>query len=237
MDDLNSLPEVQAELARVKRELDSFTYSISHDLRAPVRAILGFTESAVSQVDEKKNPDLKSDLQRVLNAGRRMNRLIEGLLELSRIARADFRKESIDLSTMSKDIIDGLKKTDPARKVEIQIQKELSVNADRKLFSLMVRHLLENAWKFTSKKSSATIEVGMKPGTPTVYFVKDDGIGFGEANKEKLFGVFQRLNSEDSFPGIGIGLAIADRIVHRHGGKIWAEGALDAGATFFFTLP
>jgi len=225
------------ELTAVNRELEAFSYSVSHDLRAPLRGIDGFSQALLEDHAEKLDAQGKDYLQRVRAASQRMAQLIDDLLQLSRLARGEIHREEVDLSGMARAIAAELQKTQPDRQVEVRIAQGVVVEGDPRLLRVVLDNLLSNAWKFTSKNPRATIEFGVieNDGRP-VYFVQDDGAGFDMAYGDKLFGPFQRLHAPTEFSGTGIGLATVQRIVHRHGGRVWAAGAVGQGATFSFTL-
>jgi len=229
--------ERTAQLEAVNKELESFSYSVSHDLRAPLRATAGFSRVLLNRYADRLDAQGRDFLQRIDAASRRMGELIEDLLNLSRIARRDMRKEPFDLAALARSIATEIQKADPNRKVTFLIQDHLKAEGDPRLLRIVLENLLGNAWKFTSKRPKATIEFGQveQEGRP-VYFVRDNGAGFDMAYADKLFGAFQRLHSQSEFEGTGIGLATVQRIIHRHGGKVWAEGEIEKGATFFFTL-
>ncbi len=226
------------ELERKNKELEAFAYSVSHDLRAPLRAIDGFSQALVEDCAEELGETGRGYLERVRAAAKRMSELIDDMLELSRIGRAELTRGEVDLSSMAHEIAAELERREPERKVTFVITPNLTAQADSRLLRVVLENLIGNAWKFTSKKPSATISVGVTDsGNGTVYFVADDGTGFEQAYAEKLFAPFKRLHTEAEFPGTGIGLATVHRVVDRHGGSIWAEGKPGEGATFFFTLP
>lgn len=231
--------ERTAELEVANKYLESFSYSVSHDLRAPLRAIMGFTDILSQEFADALGDEGRHHLDRVTASARNMGELIEGLLTLSRVVRADVHRAPVDLSALAEEVKLEICEPEPARTAEFVIQKELRVMGDRTLLRAVLTNLLANAWKFTSKRANARIEVGKKEteGGHTIYFVKDNGAGFEMKYAEKLFGAFQRLHSQEEFPGTGIGLATVQRIITKHGGKIWAESHPDQGATFFFTLP
>jgi PAS domain S-box-containing protein len=226
---------LQLEVAN--KELEAFSYSVSHDLRAPLRGIDGFSQALLEDYAGKLDAKGKEHLQRVRAASQRMAQLIDDMLNLSRVTRSEMCREAVDLSALARTISGQLKKTEPERPVEFIIRPGLVVDGDPRLFQVALENLLSNAWKFTSKRPSARIEFGViqNDGIPT-YFVRDNGAGFEMAYADKLFGAFQRLHTTAEFPGTGIGLATVQRIIHRHGGRIWAEGAVEQGATFYFTL-
>lgn len=226
------------ELERKNGELEAFSYSVSHDLRAPLRIIDGFSHALLEDESDKLGPKGRHDLQRIRNAAQRMGQLIDDLLQLSRVTRADLRRTPVDLSEVARTVAAELHLREPGRNVAVQIGPGLVVDADARLMRVLFDNLIGNAWKFTSKVSDARIEVDvLERDGGAVYYVRDNGAGFDMEYGERLFSPFQRLHSEVEFPGTGIGLATVRRIVDRHGGRVWAEGAVERGATFFFTLP
>ncbi len=233
-----------AQLEATNRELEAFSYSVSHDLRAPLRAIDGFSRILQEDYGEALNGDGVGHLARVRAASRRMGDLIDGLLELSRVGREPLRGELVDLSALARGIAEGLQRSDPDREVQFSIAEGLTDGGDPRLIEIVLDNLLRNAWKFTSAEAVATIEFGrVEPGERGVpgesraaYFVRDNGVGFDAAYADRLFGAFQRLHGSEEFEGTGIGLSTVQRIVSRHGGRAWAEGEVGKGATFFFTL-
>lgn len=225
------------ELAAANRELEAFSYSVSHDLRAPLRAIDGFSHALLEENGDRLDEQGKKDLGRVRAASQTMGKLIDDLLNLSRLSRTEMKKEDVDLSSMVEDIARGLRESDPQRKVEFVIQPGLHAEADPSLIRIALDNLLSNAWKYTSKHPTARIEFGLAPSDgKSAFFIRDDGAGFDPAFASRLFGAFQRLHSANEFPGTGIGLATVQRILRRHGGTIWAEGQIEKGSTFYFTL-
>lgn len=229
--------ERTAQLQTTNKELESFSYSVSHDLRAPLRGISGFSRVLLARYADRFDAQGKDFLQRVDAASRRMGELIEDLLNLSRITRSEMHQKPVDLSSLAKTIAEELQHSEPGRKVTIVIRDDLKTSGDPRLLRIALENLLGNAWKFTMKRPVATIEFGrIEREGKTIYFVRDDGAGFDMAYADKLFGPFQRLHSLSEFPGTGIGLATVQRIIHRHGGKVWAEGEVEKGATFYFTL-
>jgi PAS domain S-box-containing protein len=236
--ELNAVLQRRAtELEVANRELESFSYSVSHDLRAPLRTIDGFSQALLEDYRNQLPADAQNFLERVRNAAQRMAKLIDDLLELSRISRIPVDRKLIDVSAIAQGIADELKEAEPSRRVEFLIQPRLKAQGDSHLLRIAMQNLMNNAWKFTSKIPDARIEVGRSQdhGTPAFY-VRDNGAGFDMAYANKLFGAFQRLHAVTEFPGTGIGLATVQRIVHKHGGRVWAESAVDQGATFYFTL-
>jgi PAS domain S-box-containing protein len=226
-----------AQLEATTKEMESFSYSISHDLRAPLRAMRGFTEALLevhaSQLDSRG----QDFLRRACAASLQMERLIEDLLKLAQVSRAELQLEDVNLSQLAGDIAADLGNSDSSRSVEFVIAPECSARGDGRLIRLALDNLLRNSWKFSGKRAEARIEFGRSDEKEPVFFVRDNGAGFDMAHSSKLFGVFQRLHSVKDFPGTGIGLATVKRIITRHGGRAWAAGAVDQGATFYFTLP
>jgi PAS domain S-box-containing protein len=217
------------------KELEAFSYSVSHDLRAPLRAIDGFSLALAEDYADKLDDTARDYLGRVRGAAQKMALLIDDLLELARVARHEIVLERIDVAGLGKDIVRDLHAAQPARSVEFRASGELVARADPRLLRVALTNLLENAWKFTGKKAVGKVELGRADDGH--FFVRDDGVGFDMTYSNKLFGAFQRLHAAADFPGTGIGLATVQRIIHRHGGRIWAEGRLGEGATFHFTLP
>lgn len=227
-----------AQLEIANKELEAFAYSVSHDLRAPLRGIDGFSQALMEDYGGQLDEGGRHYLARVRAGTQRMGVLIDDLLRLSRVSRAQMERGPVDLSAMAKAVLDELRQQDPARQAATKVQEGLKASGDGRLLKVVLDNLLGNAWKYTSRHERARIEVGeTKADGGTAFFVKDDGAGFDMAYAHKLFGVFQRLHGTEEFPGTGIGLATVARIIHRHGGRIWAEGAPENGATFFFTLP
>ena len=227
-----------AQLEATNKELEAFCYSVSHDLRAPLRNIVGFSQALLQDYSTKLDEEGKEYLNRACAAGQRMTRLIEDLLYLSRVGRSEMNRTGVDLSAIVQSIAADLQKSEPNRVVEWRITPGLTAEGDERLLRIAFENLLGNAWKFTGKKPSAVIEFGtMSSDNQIVFFVKDNGAGFDMTYADKLFGVFQRLHSAAEFPGTGIGLATVQRIINRHGGRIWAQSTLGEGATLFFTLP
>jgi PAS domain S-box-containing protein len=232
------LQQYAAKLAAANRELEAFSYSVSHDLRAPLRSVDGFSQALLEDCGERLGTDGQDYLRRIRAAAQRMGQLIDDLLKLARVTRADLHLESIDLSAMAQTTLAALTDAHHDRRVEWHVQSGLRTTGDARLIQIAMTNLLENAWKFTGKRAQAHIEFGVRDdvGSTCEYFVKDNGAGFDAAYASKLFGAFQRLHQPGDFPGTGIGLATVQRIVIRHGGHIRAEGAPGRGATFSFTL-
>jgi signal transduction histidine kinase len=226
-----------AELNASNKELEAFCYSVSHDLRSPLRSIDGFSLALLEDHADLLDEDATGHLQRIRSATQRMGTLIDDLLNLSRITRTNLRAETVDLSGLGRAVATDLAAAQPDRRVDISIEDGMVASADSHLVRQVLENLIGNAWKFTSKQPSARIEVGsVDRGGGPIYFVRDNGAGFDPAYADRLFGVFQRLHAMAEFPGTGVGLAIVDRIVQRHGGRVWADGAVGRGATFYFTL-
>lgn len=231
------LQQAIVELKAVNKELEAFSYSVSHDLRAPLRSIDGFSQALLEDYLEQLDVTGQDYLRRIRSATQRMGQLIDDLLTLSRVTRSDMHRESVGLSQIASHICTHLQQAHPERQVEFVIRPGLVTQGDIRLLQVAMENLLNNAWKFTSRHPQARIEFGaIEENNISVYFVRDDGVGFDMTFVDKLFKPFQRLHGMQEFPGNGIGLATVQRIVHRHGGRVWAEGALNQGATFYFTL-
>jgi signal transduction histidine kinase len=232
------LEDANRELEGANRELEAFSYSVSHDLRAPLRSIEGFSQILLEDHAQELDEEGEDYLGRVRAASRHMDTLIDDLLDLSRVSRGPLRREVIDLSAMARSIIQKLERAQPERRIRFFAEEGVVAVGDANLLAVALENLLGNAWKFTQKEKEATIEFGVVPqgGGSVAYYVRDDGAGFDSRYADKLFGAFQRLHSPDEFEGTGIGLATVARIVHRHGGRVWAESQVGEGATFFFTL-
>ena len=226
-----------AELERKNRELEAFSYSVSHDLRAPLRGIDGFSQALLEDCKDRLDETGVGYLTRVRAGVQRMGELIDDILELSRVSRTELRRDQVDLSAIVGNIASALRERDPHRAVAIEIQEGLSVCADGRLIRAVLENLMENAWKFTVHAPDAIIEFGADDGdVVAVYFVRDNGSGFDMKYAERLFEPFQRLHSDAEFPGTGIGLATVRRIIERHGGQVQAEGVVNGGATISFTI-
>ena len=229
--------KANTELAAVNKELEAFAYSVSHDLRAPLRSIDGFSQALMEDYPDRLDENGKDYLQRVRSATQRMGVLIDDLLSLSRVTRSEMRHETVNLSALAQSIAEELRKTQPERQVTFVVAPGLTTCGDTHLLRLLMENLLSNAWKFTGNRLKARIEFGVTQSDgKEVFFVRDDGAGFESLYTDKLFNAFQRLHSSKEFEGTGIGLATVKRIINRHGGKVWAEGAVEKGATFYFTL-
>jgi PAS domain S-box-containing protein len=233
-----ALQKAKLELEAANKELEAFSYSVSHDLRAPLRSIDGFSQALLEDYSELLPPEGRNYLERVRSSAQRMAELIDDLLNLSKVTRASMKLESVDLSQLAQGIAAELQRTHAERRMSFNITPKLKAYADPNLLQIVLENLLNNAWKFTSKREQPKIEFGSKQeNDETIYFIRDNGAGFDMAYANKLFGAFQRLHAMTEFPGTGIGLATVQRIINRHGGRIWAEGEVGQGATFFFTLP
>ncbi len=230
--------ERTAQLEQANRELEAFSYSVSHDLRAPLRIIDGFSRALLEEHAGRLDAEGAEYVRTVRGAAQRMGQLIEDLLALSRVTRSPLRRARVDLSALAERVVAELVRTQPERQAEFRITPGLLVTADPNLLRIALENLLGNAWKFTSKLPRTVIEVGTTRAEGQIaFFVRDNGAGFDMAYADKLFGPFQRFHSAEEFPGTGIGLATVQRIVHRHGGRIWAQATVGQGATFKFTLP
>lgn len=229
--------QLLSELQISNKELEAFSYSVSHDLRTPLRAMVGFTQMLMEDKTSALSGEGREYLERVMKSAQRMGQLVDGLLSLSRLTRHDLTKQKVDLSDIANTIVSELQMTDAGRNTEVMITPSMVVNGDPKLLQAAVQNLVGNAWKFSSKNPSPRIEFGFTTdGEKRTYFIRDNGAGFDMRFVDKLFGTFQRLHGVSEFEGTGIGLATVQRIIHRHGGEIWAEGVVGQGATFFFTL-
>jgi signal transduction histidine kinase len=228
-----------AELEAANKELEAFSYSVSHDLRSPLRSIDGFSQAFLEDFGSAVPEEGREDLERVRRATQRMGRLIEDMLLLSRVTRREMHVQETDMSALATDVAEELARDDPQRDVQLSIEPGMAATGDPQLLRIVLVNLLGNAWKFTSKHEQAHVSVGTvrDPEHGPAFFVRDDGAGFDAKYKEKLFVAFQRLHAQEEFPGTGIGLATIQRAVRRHGGDVWAEGEVDRGATFYFTIP
>jgi light-regulated signal transduction histidine kinase (bacteriophytochrome) len=229
--------ERTAQLESINKELETFSYSVSHDLRAPLRSIRGFSEVLLerhaSQLDERG----REFLRRACESSHHMDTLIDDLLKFSRVNRSELIRQPVNLSTLAEDLASELRKAEPERTVEFVIAPQLTVDGDERLLRIALDNLIRNAWKFTIKQPKPRIEFGLGPDAEGAFYVRDNGAGFDMQYASKLFGVFQRLHSPGEFPGTGVGLATVQRIINRHGGRIWAAASPNNGATFYFTLP
>lgn len=225
------------ELEAKNAELESFAYSVSHDLRSPLRSLDGFSKLLEEDASDKLNAVEKDYLRRISKAAQRMGQLIDDLLQLSRINRASFKPQQVNLSDMVKTNFEKLREKEPTRDIQIDIEPDVQVRGDASLLDIALQNLTSNSWKYTSKNPYTKIRFGTTvTNGERAYYIKDNGVGFDIRYSEKLFGPFQRLHGVDEFPGTGIGLATVKRIVDRHGGHVWANSKVDKGSTFYFTL-
>jgi len=225
------------QLMAANKELEAFSYSAAHDLRIPLRRIDGFSQVLIEEHAERLGPVARQHLQRVREGAQHMAQLINDLLQLSRVAQRDLTPGRVNLSALARLIVADLKVADPTREVEVAIQGHVEVQGDDHLLRIALENLLSNAWKFTAKTPRAKIEFGaLQEGGRQVCFVRDNGAGFDMEHSHRLFGAFQRLHPETEFEGTGIGLAIVQRIINRHGGSVWAASESGKGATFFFVV-
>ncbi|MGE5586154.1 MAG: ATP-binding protein [Bacillota bacterium] len=232
-----TLMRVNEALAAANMELEAFSYSVSHDLRALLRSINGFSQAIMEDYADRLDDQGKEYFSRIMAACNRMSQLIDGLLGLARITRSEMHRVAVNLSAMARTIASDLKQAEPERHVDFTIMDDVYAWGDARLLQVVMENLLGNAWKYTARHEHARIEFGTTGDDgERVYFVRDDGAGFDMAYVDKLFTPFSRLHGSSEFEGIGIGLATVPRIIHRHGGTIWAEGAVEKGATFYFTL-
>ncbi len=233
----NDLNRRADDLADIIKELESFSYSVSHDLRAPLRSINGFSRIVLNQYQDRLDDEGREYLQIVCAECNRMGELISNLLDLSRLSRKEIVCDKVDLSGMVESIAAALHASEPERQVDFIIAPAIKANGDSVLLMSVMENLMNNAWKFTGGHPRARIEFGVTDHAgKAAYFIRVDGAGFDMKYSGKLFGAFQRLHAVDEFPGHGIGLAMIQRIIHRHGGQVWAEGVVEKGATFYFTL-
>jgi signal transduction histidine kinase len=225
------------ELISANKELDAFSYSVSHDLRGPLRAVDGFAEVLLEDLDKKLHPQAQTCAREIRRAAATMATMIEDLLSLARVTRAQLIRQQVNLGELAKEIATDLQLSEPGRNVRFVTSSDIIVECDPGLLRIALENLLRNSWKFTSKRDQASIEVGAQSnGVELAYYVRDNGAGFDMRQANRLFRPFQRLHLADDFPGTGIGLATVERVIRRHGGTIWAESAPDKGATFYFDL-
>jgi light-regulated signal transduction histidine kinase (bacteriophytochrome) len=242
--DVTALKRLRAELVSAKetaeashRDLESFSYSMAHDLRAPLRALDGFSQALSEDYGEQLDDVARKYLRYMRESAARMGLLIDGMLSLCRVMGRELARETVDVSKLARETLARLSRAEPSRVVEAVIEEGLSVYADPVLLALVFDNLLGNAWKFSARRSDARVEVGarlLEQGR--AYFVRDNGVGFDMAQSDMLFGVFQRLHPASEFPGTGIGLATVQRVIRQHGGRVWAESKVGEGATFYFAL-
>jgi PAS domain S-box-containing protein len=226
-----------AALAALNKELEAFSYSVSHDLRAPLRAIDGFSQALHEDYGSQLDDEARQYIGRIRAAAQRMAALIDDLLSLARVARAEMNVGETDLTRIAEEFLEELQESSPQRKVEVTVAPGMKVQGDARLLRIAILNLLRNAWKFTGKREHTRIEFSrLEQDGADTYYVRDNGAGFDMAYADKLFGAFQRLHDNSEFAGTGIGLATVQRVIHKHGGRIWAEAEPDKGATFYFTL-
>ncbi len=238
IENVNLYTSLEKKVKERTEELESFSYAVSHDLRAPIRSILGFSQILGDDYKSDLPAQVSAYLDRIQNSATQMSHLISALLDLSKIGRHEKRPVDTDLSALVRDIVSQLKEEDPSRKVDFVICNGVKTTCDTQMLKIVLENLLRNAWKYTRKTSSAKIEFGFQPAanSKAVYFVKDNGAGFDMSHAEKLFKPFNRLHTDKEFEGIGIGLATVERIINRHGGRIWADSKVGEGTTFSFEL-
>jgi light-regulated signal transduction histidine kinase (bacteriophytochrome) len=233
----HALQEAKVAAESAHHELEAFSYSVAHDLRSPLRSLDGFGQILLEDYAEKLDDDGRHYLEYIRESAQQMALLIDDLLKLSRVTRGEFQREEVDLTKIARTVAARLQKAQPARTVDFVIADGLTGEGDARLLAIALENLIGNAWKYSSKRADALVEVGATGGNGRrTYFVRDNGAGFEMERAGKLFGVFQRLHAEKEFEGTGIGLATVQRIIRRHGGHIWADAKVDQGATFFFTL-
>jgi PAS domain S-box-containing protein len=230
--------ERTAELQAANQELESFGYTVAHDLRAPLRAMEGFSQALMEDYGERVDGEARIYLNQIIRGSEHLGELIDGLLQLSRSVRGELRRDRVDLSSLAEEVLAELARSEPSRKVSWQVERGLTARADARMMEIVMRNLLGNAWKYTVRAPAAAIRLyASNDGAQRVFHVVDNGVGFDMAHSDKLFQPFQRLHRQDEFPGIGIGLATVQRILHRHGGQIHATSAPGQGAEFCFRLP
>jgi two-component system sensor histidine kinase/response regulator len=224
-------------LTAINRELEAFSYSVSHDLRAPLVSFDGLSQNLLESYGDQLDERAKDYIQRMRLASQLMTSVFDGLQTLFRLTSGELRREQLEVSALAGEVVEELRAANPDRKVEVDIAPGMSAIGDQRLVRILLSNLINNAWKFTSLTQSPKIEIGQElVDSETRMLVRDNGVGFDMISSHRLFGAFQRLHSQSDFPGAGIGLAIARRVVNRHGGRIWAEGAVEGGATFYFVL-
>jgi signal transduction histidine kinase len=234
---IDSLRRAKEATEAAYRELEAFSYSVSHDLRAPLRSISGFSQLLLEDHSSKLDEEGKDSLKRIVAATEKMGWLIDDLLKLSRVSRAVMERGQLDMSAIARQTAERLRVSHPGRQAEFVLAEGLFAFGDERLLTVVIENLLGNAWKFTEKRGKATIEFGQERHEgEKIFFIKDNGAGFDMTYADKLFKPFQRLHKTDEFPGMGIGLATVKRIIDRHGGRVWIEGVTGKGATVYFTL-
>ena len=233
----DELSQKTSELSEANKEIESFSYSVSHDLRAPLRSIMGFSQILWEDIGYSADPAIRRSAEKIMIAAQKMDSLIVGLLNLSKLTRKELIRNEINLSALAEDTISELRNSYPEHKITTIISPNIRAKGDVQLLRVVLMNLLSNAWKFTSKQLQAEVEFGvLNQNGKDIYFVKDNGAGFDEQYSSRLFGAFQRFHSEKEYEGTGIGLATVQRIIHKHGGQIWANAKVGKGATFCFTL-
>ncbi len=231
------IAQLNTDLMAANAELETFSYTVAHDLRQPLNVIYSFSQLLEMQFGDQLQVECKGYVQEIFNGAKRMNCLITALLNFSRAGHDNLRREMVDLSALATEVVKMLKMNGPERKIDFRIAPEIKANADLDLLRVVLDNILGNAWKYTAQRETGIVELGVVDGEgEPVYFVRDNGIGFDNAAAGKLFTAFQRLSNTDEFKGSGIGLATVERIIRRHGGKIWADGKPGVGSTFYFTL-
>ena len=233
----DELRQRTAELESSNKELEAFSYSVSHDLRTPLRSMAGFSTALLEDYSERLDEDGKLYLRKIQDSSELMGQIMDDLLKLSRVTRSEINFEKVNLSDLAKTLVSELQQEEPERKGKVIIAEGMNVRGDRNLLSLVLQNLLGNAWKYTGRTAAPEIEMGVTDNKgKQAYFIRDNGVGFNMEYVDKLFKPFQRLHMAHEFPGTGIGLATVQRIIRRHGGEVWAEGKVGEGATFYFTL-
>jgi PAS domain S-box-containing protein len=238
-DDLeNKIAERTARLESANKELEAFAYSVAHDLRSPLRSVNNFSQKLLGSHAQQLDATGRTAVDNIIGASRRMGELIDDLLKLSSVSRHELSLAPVNLSLVAETVLGELQKAEPERRVRVVVTPGLIASADARMMKIVFENLLSNAWKFVAGQSSAEIEFGVIEGKGVrAFFVRDNGVGFSMEYAQRLFGAFERLHPPGEFPGSGIGLAIVQRIIHRHGGRVWAESRVSRGAAFYFTLP
>ena len=226
-------------LEETNHELESFSFSVSHDLRSPLSAIMAYADLLRETLGNSIDPDVKEACQRIVQQSHRMNGLIRDLLRLGQVSRAELKRQPIDLTAMAREKLKQMADSEPRRVMKLRVDDDLTGEGDANLLGVVLENLLSNAWKYTSKTTDAVIEFSAETIDNGVraFFVRDNGAGFNSRQAERLFAPFQRLHRQDEFPGVGVGLATVQRVIHKHGGRVWAKSSVGEGATFYFTLP
>jgi len=237
--DITELMATQAALRIANHELEAFSYSVSHDLRAPLVTVQGFSRTLARHLGDSADPKVRHTIERISSSIEYLGRLVDGLLTLSHVTRLKLRQEDVDLSEMARNILERLQRAQPGRQATVTVQPDLRARCDSRLAAALLENLLGNAWKFTSAMPRTEVTFGLAEQAPqqATFFVKDNGAGFDMAHAKHLFNAFERLHGAEQFPGMGIGLATVNRIAVRHGGRAWAESEPGQGACFYFSLP